>query len=284
MILLYGCVSRSEYNMLKNENMLLKKKYLALSDTPEYYYNEGVRAMEKQDYKSAMDSFAVVVAEYPEEFLAEKANGQIEAVKAVSKENYQSIVSEISDMPVPAKINYLDQALTLNYLCDEEKAILESRCEALEEKYEKVRYIVVRDVPLQSCRFIETARNCTYDYNEDQEFAISLYVVEKYNQEKNFRIMTKYSGNEWIFYDAVTLRSSSAEMKFSTPAHSKTSSKNSGRMTESYDYFAENDQDEIINELSRSESISVIFHGKADYEYLMNKSTFRAFKEIAAKY
>ena len=105
-----------------------------------------------------------------------------------------------------------------------------------------------------------------------------------YDGDKNFRIITKYTGNEWIFYEKVTLTgNNNALFEISCPAHDKDTKEYNGKFIERYDCPVEGESESII-QLAEAENIKISFKGKNVFTLEMSEESLRAFKEIAARF
>lgn len=278
-----GCVSSGKYNQLLSEHRVLKEKYNALSTTSDYYYNEGIYCMKSEKYDAAMINFTYLIEQYPQSNLSDEAKVNVEKIRNRSIKNLALINEYLQDKSLYDKLNFIEGVFNEYYLYEEEKGIVNNKIVELRVEYEKEKYVKVRDDNIQSCRFIETLRDCAIK-KDKKKFTVELYIIENYDGDKNFRIITKYTGDEWVFYEKITLvGSNNILLEINCPAHDKETKEYNGKYIERYDYPVEGAPENII-QLAEAENIKVSFKGNNVFTLEMSEESLRAFKEIAARF
>ena len=252
--LLVGCVSKSEYDELKQENERLKAQIEEMKFGPQKMYDEAKALLEEKKLDESLSKMNLLFEKHPD--------------KKVDKK-YKKLYADINK-----KIKARDRKIEL------EKKKLEQRLN---------RYISVKYDEMQKVTWYETKRNTFRNINNYQKFMIEPYIGKNDNGNKFLRIRTKYidersdyHDTKWIFYEKVQLLGDNGtNIYIITKYPEKQSDNDSYGLTEWSDNLL--DADSFLK-LAESNKIKAKFYGKYSYEFKLSRNQFNAIKEIAERY
>lgn len=263
-----------DYKALQTDYKKLKEKFETLTKTAQFYYQQGIESMNKEDYSEALSYFETVINKFPNNRLVSNAKTKIKKIETISKKNYTTILTGLKNKDLESQIFYLDEAISSYYLKKYELNRIESIKEILQAKFEKEKFINVEDDPIQSARFYNTKRNCEIKDN-NSTYKVELNIVEEYKKHrKYFRIKTRYDGKNWILCKKVILRGDNgAQLKINPRSYNIKRNIITGYVGE-----------KTIFKLGKAKEINIRFSGQYAATFKMSDEALKAFKEIVMKY
>lgn len=313
--LIPGCVSLSKYNELKDKNTVLTDDYAklqqnnkklagdvselkksnetltgelqALRKISEYYYQRGMEHFAGKNYRAATDYFELVVDRYPLDPAAAASRDKLREIEAISAENYKKITRNIdAAREARTKLEILDRDISERFLTKEDSEKLGHKRDLYSNEAllidEMNKHILVEEDPTQSVRYFRTTRPTLQEVGREKSFNIELYIVQNFSGKKRYRMKARYSGDNWISYDSISLRGENgAHLDIICKYPEKLSKMSEDKIYE----WSDNDVDEgKINSLLKSGAISVRFGGGYRFSFNLNDEQLTAFREIAKKY
>lgn len=302
--LLSGCVSLKKYNELQkegevmkaqhaaaaNEARLLKQKNEALTrelqqsrQTAEFFHRTGMEFYVQKQYDRAMENFEKFLDRFPANSLVPQVREKVAEIAALSSSNAEEILKAAESTRDPhSRVVIIDREMNERYLTAEDRERVLKRRETYRLQEETNRHILIEDDPTQSRKIYRTTRFTTQRIDHDKIFSVEIYIVHHYGGRKDLRLKTRYIGDKWISYDAVSLRGENG-------SHAEIVCKYPDKLTkvagESIHEWCDNDiEDDRLVKLSRAGGITVRFNGGYKYTFEMTNEQLTAFKEIVRKY
>lgn len=270
--------------ILKHNLIELQSKYEKVSRTAQYHYRLGNTKKENQEYYLAFKEFETIVNKYPTDPLSEISKKEIQNLKVISKNNYNKIIEETKAIKLKEQPDFIVSKRKDMFLISSDSIKLNNLYQGVLLKAEADQFIDVTDDKLQSCYFYETNRN-TSKYQSGNFFSLQLYINQEYNGKKNFRIKAQFSGDDWMFYEKLTIRGSNGvQFSINTDYPEKKSESSGNGVTEWSDNYISSKLNEKIFKLAQAEEITVRFDGKYRYQITLNYGQQMAIKEIVSKY
>ncbi len=300
--LLSGCVSQQKYDDLQAQNLEFTKRVHELeqkNDTlnreldayhqaARFYYKTGEDLYAQGRYGDALEAFDKLTDRFPTSPLVPSAEEKITAMKNMSTANYEALLKSLeAQTTVRAKIDLMDRELKGTYFTKEHAAALTERKVKLQHESETqrhmIRHIVVEDDQTRKAIFYRTTKPVEQQVGYDKKFYVELYIVQKYTGKKSYRLKTRFSAPDYLSYDMVILQGDNGTRVEVKSVHPRKQSAVEG------DGIAEWSDDEIaddekVNRLARSNSISVQFKGGYRYSFEMDEEEIAAFREVVRKY
>ena len=301
-LLLSGCVSQQKYDdlqtqnlelakrvhELKQENDTLNKELDAYHQAAQFYYKSGTDFYAEGRYGDALEAFDKLTDRFPTSPLVPSADEKITAIKDMSTANYETLLKSLqAQTTARAKIDLLDRELKEKYFTKEHAAALTEKKIKLQHDSETqkhmTRNIVVEDDQTRKAIFYRTTRPVEQQVGYDKKFYVELYVVQKYSGKKSYRLKTRFSAPDYLSYDTVVLQGDNGNRVEVKSVHPRKQSAVEG------DGIVEWSDDEItdeekVNRLARSNSISVQFKGGYKYSFEMDEEEIAAFRDLVRKY
>jgi len=301
-LLLSGCVSQQKYDDLQAQNLEFTKRVHELeqkNDTlnreldayhqaARFYYKTGEDLYAQGRYGDALEAFDKLTDRFPTSPLVPSAEEKITAMKNMSTANYEALLKSLeAQTTVRAKIDLMDRELKGTYFTKEHAAALTERKVKLQHESETqrhmIRHIVVEDDQTRKAIFYRTTKPVEQQVGYDKKFYVELYIVQKYTGKKSYRLKTRFSAPDYLSYDMVILQGDNGTRVEVKSVHPRKQSAVEG------DGIAEWSDDEIaddekVNRLARSNSISVQFKGGYRYSFEMDEEEIAAFREVVRKY
>ena len=301
-LLLSGCVSQQKYDDLQAQNLELAKRVHELkqeNDTlnkeldtyhqaAQFYYKSGTDFYAEGRYGDALEAFDKLTDRFPTSPLVPSADEKITAIKDMSTANYETLLKSLqAQTTARAKIDLLDRELKEKYFTKEHAAALTEKKIKLQHDSETqkhmTRNIVVEDDQTRKAIFYRTTRPVEQQVGYDKKFYVELYVVQKYSGKKSYRLKTRFSAPDYLSYDTVVLQGDNGNRVEVKSVHPRKQSAVEG------DGIVEWSDDEItdeekVNRLARSNSISVQFKGGYKYSFEMDEEEIAAFRDLVRKY
>jgi len=301
-LLLSGCVSQQRYDDLQVRNLELTKRVQELEQdidirnkelnayhqAAQFYYKAGEDLYAQGRYGEALEAFDKLTDRFPTSPLVPSAEEKITAIKSMSTANYEALLKSLeTQTTVRAKIDLMDRGLKENYFTKEHAAALAERKVKLQHESETQRHmtrnIVVEDDQTRKAIFYRTTKPVEQQVGYDKKFYVELYIVQKYSGKKSYRLKTRFSAPDYLSYDLVILQGDNGTRVEVKSVHPRKQS------TVEADGIAEWSDDEIaddekVNRLARSNSISVQFRGGYRYSFEMDEEEIAAFRELVRKY
>jgi hypothetical protein len=153
----------------------------------------------------------------------------------------------------------------------------------LEAQREISRNILIEDDPIKSWKVYRSTRMLTQPIGEDRKFFVEIYFIQRYTGKKFYKVKTRYQAPEYLSYESVTLQGQNGtKLTIDTIYPQKQSMVDSDGVTE----WSDNEiaEDDKINRLAKSNSITVTFKGGNRYTFEMNEQQLTAFREVVRKY
>jgi len=301
-LLLSGCVSQQKYDdlqtqnlelakrvhELKQENDTLNKELDAYHQAAQFYYKSGGDFYAEGRYGDALEAFDKLTDRFPTSPLVPSAEEKIAAIKKMSTANYETLLKSLqAQTTARAKIDLLDRELKEKYFTKEHAAALTEKKLKLQHDSETqkhmTRNIVVEDDQTRKAIFYRTTKPVEQQVGYDKKFYVELYVVQKYSGKKSYRLKTRFSAPDYLSYDTVVLQGDNGNRVEVKSVHPRKQSAVEG------DGIVEWSDDEItdeekVNRLARSNSISVQFKGGYKYSFEMDEEEIAAFRDLVRKY
>ena len=301
-LLLSGCVSQQKYDDLQAQNLELAKRVHELkqeNDTlnkeldtyhqaAQFYYKSGTDFYAEGRYGDALEAFDKLTDRFPTSPLVPSAEEKIAAIKKMSTANYETLLKSLqAQTTARAKIDLLDRELKEKYFTKEHAAALTEKKLKLQHDSETqkhmTRNIVVEDDQTRKAIFYRTTKPVEQQVGYDKKFYVELYVVQKYSGKKSYRLKTRFSAPDYLSYDTVVLQGDNGNRVEVKSVHPRKQSavEGSGIAEWSDDEITD---EEKVNRLARSNSISVQFRGGYRYSFEMDEEEIAAFRELVRKY
>jgi len=301
-LLLSGCVSQQKYDDLQAQNLELAKRVHELkqeNDTlnkeldtyhqaAQFYYKSGTDFYAEGRYGDALEAFDKLTDRFPTSPLVPSADEKITAIKDMSTANYETLLKSLqAQTTARAKIDLLDRELKEKYFTKEHAAALTEKKIKLQHDSETqkhmTRNIVVEDDQTRKAIFYRTTRPVEQQVGYDKKFYVELYVVQKYSGKKSYRLKTRFSAPDYLSYDTVVLQGDNGTRVEVKSVHPRKQSavEGSGIAEWSDDEITD---EEKVNRLARSNSISVQFKGGYKYSFEMDEEEIAAFRDLVRKY
>jgi outer membrane murein-binding lipoprotein Lpp len=301
-LLLSGCVSQQKYDDLQAQNLELAKRVHELkqeNDTlnkeldtyhqaAQFYYKSGTDFYAEGRYGDALEAFDKLTDRFPTSPLVPSADEKITAIKNMSTANYETLLKSLqAQTTARAKIDLLDRELKEKYFTKEHAAALTEKKIKLQHDSETqkhmTRNIVVEDDQTRKAIFYRTTRPVEQQVGYDKKFYVELYVVQKYSGKKSYRLKTRFSAPDYLSYDTVVLQGDNGTRVEVKSVHPRKQSavEGSGIAEWSDDEITD---EEKVNRLARSNSISVQFKGGYKYSFEMDEEEIAAFRDLVRKY
>ena len=301
-LLLSGCVSQQKYDDLQTQNLELAKRVHELkqeNDTlnkeldtyhqaAQFYYKSGTDFYAEGRYGDALEAFDKLTDRFPTSPLVPSADEKITAIKDMSTANYETLLKSLqAQTTARAKIDLLDRELKEKYFTKEHAAALTEKKLKLQHDSETqkhmTRNIVVEDDQTRKAIFYRTTRPVEQQVGYDKKFYVELYVVQKYSGKKSYRLKTRFSAPDYLSYDTVVLQGDNGTRVEVKSVHPRKQSavEGSGIAEWSDDEITD---EEKVNRLARSNSISVQFKGGYKYSFEMDEEEIAAFRDLVRKY
>jgi len=301
-LLLSGCVSQQKYDDLQAQNLELAKRVHELkqeNDTlnkeldtyhqaAQFYYKSGTDFYAEGRYGDALEVFDKLTDRFPTSPLVPSADEKITAIKDMSTANYETLLKSLqAQTTARAKIDLLDRELKEKYFTKEHAAALTEKKIKLQHDSETqkhmTRNIVVEDDQTRKAIFYRTTRPVEQQVGYDKKFYVELYVVQKYSGKKSYRLKTRFSAPDYLSYDTVVLQGDNGTRVEVKSVHPRKQSavEGSGIAEWSDDEITD---EEKVNRLARSNSISVQFKGGYKYSFEMDEEEIAAFRDLVRKY
>jgi tetratricopeptide (TPR) repeat protein len=301
-LLLSGCVSQQRYDDLQVQNLeltkrvheleqkndTLNKELNAYQQAAEFYYKTGEDLYAKGRYGDALEAFDKLTDRFPTSPLVPSAEEKITAIKNMSTADYEALLRSLeAQTTVKAKIDLIDRELKGKYFTKEHAAALTERKVKLQHESDTqkhmTRNIVVEDDQTRKAIFYRTTKPVEQQVGYNKKFYVELYIVQKYSGKKSYRLKTRFSAPDYLSYDMVVLQGDNGNRVEVKSVHPRKQSAVEG------DGIAEWSDDEIadeekVNRLARSNSISVQFKGGYKYSFEMDEEEIAAFRELVRKY
>ena len=301
-LLLSGCVSQQKYDDLQAQNLELAKRVHELkqeNDTlnkeldtyhqaAQFYYKSGTDFYAEGRYGDALEAFDKLTDRFPTSPLVPSAEEKIAAIKKMSTANYETLLKSLqAQTTARAKIDLLDRELKEKYFTKEHAAALTEKKLKLQHDSETqkhmTRNIVVEDDQTRKAIFYRTTKPVEQQVGYDKKFYVELYVVQKYSGKKSYRLKTRFSAPDYLSYDTVVLQGDNGNRVEVKSVHPRKQSavEGSGIAEWSDDEITD---EEKVNRLARSNSISVQFKGGYKYSFEMDEEEIAAFRDLVRKY
>jgi len=276
-------MTNSDVQLLKQKNETLTQELQQSRQTAEFLYRTGMEFYDQKQFERAMDHFEKLLDRFPATSLAPQAREKIAGISAISSSSADKILKAAEGTRDPhSRVEIIDREMDETYLNREDRERVLKRREAYKFQEEANRHILVEDDPTQSRRIYRTTRSTIQEVNYDKSFYVEVYIVHHYSGRKDIRLKTRYIGDKWISYDAVTLRGengSHAEIVCKYPE------KLSNVIDERIYEWSDNDiEDDKVVKLAKSGVITVRFSGGYKYTFEMTEEQLTALKEIVRKY
>ncbi|ORJ52554.1 hypothetical protein [Geothermobacter hydrogeniphilus] len=263
-----GCVQQSEYDELKKENEVLKKRLSEVS-------------AELEDLKFGKERLLKVAS-------AQLSNKEYSAAKKTT------LLLTIKHPEIYKDKEYLSLTKRIDAEIKKEKAALAKKRKKAEEEARRRERIANKNIKkkydeFQKITWFRTKRNVFYHKNKNTKFKVELYFGKEDSGEKFFRLKTRYEDlrsdyheTNWIFYEKVQLISDNgASLVIRTEYPDKQSDNGGGGLAEWSDNYIKEDK---IFKFENSKTIKVMFDGKYRHTFKMTKEQLAGFKEIINKY
>jgi len=277
----------NDVKLLKQRNEDMARELRQIKQIPEFYFKGGMDFYNQNQFNRAIENFEKIVDRYPTDSLAPQAKQKIVEIIAVSSSNYENILKSLESGKDPrSKLDIIDGELGSKFLTrDDTNKLLKKRdAYYVEVKFleEAAKHIIVEDDPTQSLKIYRTTRSTLRKVGDDKTFYVEIYIVQHYSGRRDLRVRTRYVGDKWISYDAVSIRGDNgihADIICKYP--DKLSSMADDRVFE----WSDNDiEDDKVNKLSKSAIVTVRFSGGYKFTFEMSDEQQLSLKEIVRKY
>ncbi len=305
-LLLSGCVSYKKFEDLQLENSKLNQELLLsrqqndtlaqdlkqFRELSDFYYQSGMQLYTEKKYGEAQEKFQTLVDRYPTSPHAAVANEKIAEIRNLALNNYQKIIESVeATRDLRGRIDLIDREMKTTFLtkdlADKLLTLRESLRQDLEGELEAQREIsrniLIEDDPIKSWKVYRSTRMLTQPIGEDRKFFVELYFIQRYTGKKFYKVKTRYQAPEYLSYESVTLQGQNGtKLTVDTIYPQKQSMVDSDGVTE----WSDNEiaEDDKINRLAKSNSITVTFKGGNRYTFEMNEQQLTAFREVVRKY
>ncbi len=305
-LFLSGCVSYQKFEDLQLENSKLNQEILlsrqqneALAqelkqfrELSDFYYHSGMQLYTEKKYGEALEKFQTLVDRYPTSPHAAGSNEKIAEIRNLALNNYQKIIESVEGTrDLRGRIDLIDREMKATFLtkdlADKLLTLRESLRQDLEGELEAQREIsrniLIEDDPIKSWKVYRSTRMLTQPIGEDRKFFVEIYFIQRYTGKKFYKVKTRYQAPEYLSYESVTLQGQNGtKLTIDTIYPQKQSMVDSDGVTE----WSDNEiaEDDKINRLAKSNSITVTFKGGNRYTFEMNEQQLTAFREVVRKY
>jgi outer membrane murein-binding lipoprotein Lpp len=305
-LFLSGCVSYQKFEDLQLENSKLNQEILlsrqqneALAqelkqfrELSDFYYQSGIELYTEKKYGEALEKFQTLVDRYPTSPHAAEANEKIAEIRNLALNHYQKIIESVEGTrDLRGRIDLIDRERSAIFLtkdlADKLITLRESLRQDLEGELEAQREIsrniLIEDDPIKSWKVYRSTRMLTQPIGEDRKFYVEIYFIQRYTGKKFYKVKTRYQAPEYLSYESVTLQGQNGtKLTIDTIYPQKQSMVDSDGVTE----WSDNEiaEDDKINRLAKSNSITVTFKGGNRYTFEMNEQQLTAFREIVKKF
>jgi outer membrane murein-binding lipoprotein Lpp len=305
-LLLSGCVSYKKFEDLQLENSKLNQELLLsrqqndtlaqdlkqFRELSDFYYQSGMQLYTEKKYGEAQEKFQTLVDRYPTSPHAAGANEKIAEIRNLALNHYQKIIKSVEGTrDQRGRIDLIDREMKTTFLtkdlADKLLTLRESLRQDLEGELEAQREIsrniLIEDDPIKSWKVYRSTRMLTQPIGEDRKFFVEIYFIQRYTGKKFYKVKTRYQAPEYLSYESVTLQGQNGtKLTIDTIYPQKQSMVDSDGVTE----WSDNEiaEDDKINRLAKSNSITVTFKGGNRYTFEMNEQQSTAFREVVRKY
>jgi outer membrane murein-binding lipoprotein Lpp len=305
-LLLSGCVSYKKFEDLQLENSKLNQELLLsrqqndtlaqdlkqVRELSDFYYQSGMQLYAEKKYGDALEKFQTLVDRYPTSPHAAGANEKIAEIRNLALNHYQKIVESVEGTrDLRGRIDLIDREMKTTFLtkdlADKLLTLRESQRQDLEGELEAQREIsrniLIEDDPIKSWKVYRSTRMLTQPIGEDRKFFVEIYFIQRYTGKKFYKVRTRYQAPEYLSYESVTLQGQNGtKLTIDTIYPQKQSMVDSDGVTE----WSDNEiaEDDKINRLAKSNSITVTFKGGNRYTFEMNEQQSTAFREVVKKF
>jgi hypothetical protein len=305
-LLLSGCVSYKKFEDLQLENSKLNQELLLsrqqndtlaqdlkqFRELSDFYYQSGMQLYTEKKYGEAQEKFQTLVDRYPTSPHAAGANEKIAEIRNLALNHYQKIIESVeATRDLRGRIDLIDREMKTTFLtkdlADKLLTLRESLRQDLEGELEAQREIsrniLIEDDPIKSWKVYRSTRMLTQPIGEDRKFFVEIYFIQRYTGKKFYKVKTRYQAPEYLSYESVTLQGQNGtKLTVDTIYPQKQSMVDSDGVTE----WSDNEiaEDDKINRLAKSNSITVTFKGGNRYTFEMNEQQLTAFREVVRKY
>jgi len=305
-LFLSGCVSYQKFEDLQLENSKLNQEILlsrqqneALTlelkqfrELSDFYYQSGMQLYTEKKYGEALEKFQTLVDRYPTSPHAAASSEKIAEIRNLALNHYQKIIQSVEGTrDLRGRIDLIDREMKATFLTkdltDKLLTLRESLRQDLEGELESQREIsrniLIEDDPIKSWKVYRSTRMLTQPIGEDRKFFVEIYFIQRYTGKKFYKVKTRYQAPEYLSYESVTLQGQNGtKLTIDTIYPQKQSMVDSDGVTE----WSDNEiaEDDKINRLAKSNSITVTFKGGNRYTFEMNEQQLTAFREVVRKY
>lgn len=305
-LFLSGCVSYKKFEDLQLENSKLNQELLIsrqqndtlaqelkqVRELSDFYYQSGMQLYAEKKYGDALEKFQTLVDRYPTSPHAAGANEKIAEIRNLALNHYQKIIESVEGTrDLRGRIDLIDREMKTTFLtkdlADKLLTLRESLRQDLEGELEAQREIsrniLIEDDPIKSWKVYRSTRMLTQPIGEDRKFFVEIYFIQRYTGKKFYKVKTRYQAPEYLSYESVTLQGQNGtKLTIDTIYPQKQSMVDSDGVTE----WSDNEiaEDDKINRLAKSNSITVTFKGGNRYTFEMNEQQSTAFREVVRKY
>ena len=305
-LFLSGCVSYQRFEDLQLENSKLNQEILLsrqqnealaqelkqFKELSDFYYQAGTQLYSEKKYAEALEKFQTLVDRYPTSPHAAGANEKIAEIRNLALNHYQKIIESVGGTKdLRGRIDLIDREMKATFLTKDladkllvlREGIREELDGELEAQREISRNILIEDDPIKSWKVYRSTRMLTQPIGEDRKFFVELFFIQRYTGKKFYKVKTRYQAPEYLSYESVTLQGQNGtKLTIDTIYPQKQSMVDSDGVTE----WSDNEiaEDDKINRLAKSNSITVTFKGGNRYTFEMNEQQLNAFRDVVRKY
>lgn len=260
-LLLFACVSKQDYDKLKEENAALKSELEDIKFGPDRTFDRAKSLLENKAYDKARSELDGFFNKHPE-------------------------------LRSQTRFLTLSEAIDSSIAAAQKERELEEQRMALEKQRETEeldRFISKRYDAFQKITWYETKRNTQYEDAPYCTFQVELYFGHQADNTKFFRLRTRYHDRrsdyhdtQWIFYESIhLLADNGSEILVKTDYPAKQSDNDTYGLTEwSDNLLSESD----VLAFANVNKIDVRFDGKYRHEFTMTSNQLKAFKEVIRKF
>lgn len=304
--LLSGCVSYQKFEDLQLENTRLNQELLLsrqqnetltgelkqFKELSDFYYQSGMQLYAEKKYGNALDKFQTLIDRYPTSPHTVGAGEKVAEIRNLAQNNYNKLTESLeATRDLRGRIDLIDREMKSTFLTkdlsDRLLATRENMRQELEGELEAQReinrYILIEDDPIKSWKVYRSTRILTQQIGEDRKFYVEIYFIQRYTGKRFYKMKTRYQAPEYLSYESVTLQGhNGTKLTVDTIYPQKQSMVDSDGVTE----WSDNEimDDDKVNRLAKSSSITVTFKGGTRYTFEMNEQQLTAFREVVKKY
>jgi hypothetical protein len=276
----------------RQQNDTLAQELKQVRELSDFYYQSGMQLYAEKKYGDALEKFQTLVDRYPTSPHAAGANEKIAEIRNLALNHYQKIIESVEGTrDLRGRIDLIDREMKTTFLtkdlADKLLTLRESLRQDLEGELEAQREIsrniLIEDDPIKSWKVYRSTRMLTQPIGEDRKFFVEIYFIQRYTGKKFYKVKTRYQAPEYLSYESVTLQGQNGtKLTIDTIYPQKQSMVDSDGVTE----WSDNEiaEDDKINRLAKSNSITVTFKGGNRYTFEMNEQQSTAFREVVRKY